>query len=99
MAVAIDLLDVKAESLDQIVDPDGAAEALEALISRNASVRNASEVAWALWAAISFGVSLSTEAAEAVSKVEDDFVAFLRSMLTTGTCSHRARLIDPTGRP
>ena len=77
MAVALDLLAVKAGEIGSVVDPGDAAEALEALLLRNAPLRNASEVAWALWAAIQLEVKLSGNAAKAVAAVEDDFVALL----------------------
>jgi hypothetical protein len=77
MAVALDLLEVKSAEAESPVDPVGASEALEALLLRNAPLRNASEVAWALWAASQFEVDLSPDAGEAVSTVEDDFVALL----------------------
>ena len=45
------------------------------LIATNAPVRNASEVLWALWAAIQLEVPLSAEAAAHVAAMEDNFVA------------------------
>lgn len=50
---------------------------MRALIARHAPLRNGSEVAWALWAAILLDVSLSATAADAVSSMGDDFAALL----------------------
>lgn len=77
MATAVDLLLVKSQQVGVPINPAGAAEVVEALILRHAPLRNGSEVAWALWAAITFQINLSTAAAEAVSAMEDDFVALL----------------------
>jgi hypothetical protein len=55
----------------------GAVEVIEALIQRHAPLRNASEVAWALWAAIVLEIDLSERCAKAVASMEDDFVALL----------------------
>jgi hypothetical protein len=77
MAIALDLLHVKAATAGARVRKDAAAEVIEALIKRHAPLRNASEVAWALWAAIDLDVSLSAEAAADVSAMEDDIVALL----------------------
>lgn len=77
MPLALDLLRVKAEEVEDTVDPAPAAEVLEMLIARHAPVRNASEVAWALWAAIELDVDLSQDVAVAISDMDDDFVALL----------------------
>jgi hypothetical protein len=50
---------------------------IEALIQTHTPVRNASEVAWALWAAIALKVRLSRSAAVAVAAMDDNFVALL----------------------
>jgi hypothetical protein len=52
MATALDVLGEKTAPPDLAVDKDGAAEAIEGLILTHSPVRNASEVAWALWAAM-----------------------------------------------
>jgi hypothetical protein len=77
MATGLDLLAVKSQQAGASIDQSGAAEVLEALIARHAPLRNGSEVAWALWAAILLDVSLSATAADAVSSMEDDFAALL----------------------
>lgn len=77
MAVALDLLDIKGQEANSVIDKLGAAEVIESLIGRNAPLRNASEVAWALWAAIQFEVQLSRDAAALVTAMEHDFVALL----------------------
>jgi hypothetical protein len=77
LAVGLDLLQVKAGDLGLAIDRQGAAEALEPLIRRNAPLRNGSEVAWAIWAAILLEVDLSSDAAGAIAAMEDDFVALL----------------------
>jgi len=50
---------------------------ISAIIVRHAPLGHGSEVAWALWAALCFGVHLSNEVATAVSRIEDDVVALL----------------------
>jgi hypothetical protein len=67
----------KAQQVAQAILKTGAGEVAEAMITTHAPLRNGSEVAWALWAAIRLGVSLSTSAARAVGSMEDDFVALL----------------------
>jgi hypothetical protein len=77
MPAALDVLTSKAEEMGYEVDKSGAAEVLEPLVATNAPLRNGNEVAWAVWAAIVLGLELSSEAANAVSKMEDDIVALL----------------------
>jgi len=77
MATALDLLAEKAKHIGLPVDEEGAAEVIEGLISTHSPVRNASELAWSLWAAVALNVQLSRDAAQAVSSIEDDFVALL----------------------
>jgi hypothetical protein len=77
MATALDLLEEKAAQAGRPVDKKGASEALEPLILNNAPLRNGSEVAWALWAAIALEVDLSDASAQAIAAMEDDFVALL----------------------
>jgi hypothetical protein len=71
------LLAEKAEQADSSVNVDVAGEVLEGIIRQHAPIHNASEVAWALWSAISIGVHLSDQIAGAVATIEDDFVALL----------------------
>lgn len=75
--VALDLLAVKSVSGAFEVDREAAGEVVETLIRTHSPIRNASEVAWGLWAAISLEVELSAESGRAVSGMEDDFVALL----------------------
>jgi hypothetical protein len=77
MPTALDLLTEKAEEADVQIDKPGAAEVIETLIAKHAPLRNGSEVAWAIWAAIEFEVDLSRDVAEAITAMEDDFVALL----------------------
>jgi hypothetical protein len=77
MATGLDLLAVKSDEAGRAINKAGAAEVIEALIVRNAPLRNGSEVAWAIWAAILLDVKLSAAAGAAVSGMEDDFVALL----------------------
>lgn len=77
MPVVVDLLNYHSKRLRVSVDKDAVAEVLESQIQRHAPMRNGSEVAWALWAAVSLDVDLSSDAATAVSAVEDDLVALL----------------------
>jgi hypothetical protein len=53
------------------------AEVFEKLISVHAPRGQGSEVAWALWGALAWNVSLSDEAARLVGEMEDDVVALL----------------------
>jgi hypothetical protein len=59
------------------VHTGGLAETIESIIERHAPLAHGSEVAWCVWAAIAFAIPLSTAAASAVSKMEDDVVALL----------------------
>lgn len=77
MAVALDLLVEKTVGDDFVVDREAAAEVIDALILTHAPIRNASEVAWALWAAIVLDVEMTKKAGEVVSSMDDDFVALL----------------------
>lgn len=78
MATALDVLSETAnQTLNLQVDTDAAAEVIESLVRTHAPIRNASEVAWGLWAAIVLDIKLSASAARAVAKMEDDFVALL----------------------
>jgi hypothetical protein len=77
MATALDVLAEKTAPPELAVSKDGAAETIEGLILTHSPIRNASEVAWALWAAIVLDVPLSEAAAKAISVMEDDFVALL----------------------
>lgn len=77
MAAALDLLAEKSTESDSEIDKDAAAEVIDALILTHSPIRNASEVAWALWAAIALDVEMTKQAGEAVSSMDDDFVALL----------------------
>jgi hypothetical protein len=91
MAIALDLLTIKALEAGSNIRKAGAVEVVEALIQRHAPIRNASEVAWALWAAVELELDLSDEAAKAIVAMEDDFVALIaldansRGRFTAGT--------------
>jgi hypothetical protein len=50
---------------------------IESTIARHAPLGHGSEVAWALWAAIQFGVGLSATSAAHVAAMQDDVVALL----------------------
>ena len=78
MATALDVLSETAnKTVNLQVDTAAAAEVIESLVRTHAPIRNASEVAWGLWAAIALDIKLSAGAAKAVSTMEDDFVALL----------------------
>jgi hypothetical protein len=64
MATALDVLGEKTAPPDLAVDKDGAAETIEGLILTHSPVRNASEVAWALWAAIALERSAQRRGSE-----------------------------------
>jgi hypothetical protein len=53
------------------------AEVFESVIARHAPRAQGSEVAWAIWGALAWNVSLSAEAARLVDGMEDDIVALL----------------------
>jgi hypothetical protein len=53
------------------------AEVCESIILRHAPRGQGSEVAWALWAAVSWGLTLSPSTAQAVCRMDDDVVALL----------------------
>lgn len=94
MAAALDVLAEKAAVGRFLIDTAAAAEVIEALIATHSPVRNASEVAWGLWAGIALDVPLSADAARSVSGMEDDFVALLaldaeaRSLFGSGPPDH-----------
>lgn len=77
MATALDVLSEKAARGKFKVNRRAAREVIEALLVTHSPVRNASEVAWSLWAAIALNIKLSAHAAEAVTSMDDDFVALL----------------------
>jgi Reverse transcriptase (RNA-dependent DNA polymerase) len=52
-------------------------EVFESVIGRHAALAQGSEIAWALWGALSWSVSLSADAARLVSNMDDDIVALL----------------------
>lgn len=53
------------------------AEVCDNIIRRHSAKGQGSEVAWALWAAAAWDLSLSSESAKAVSAMDDDVVALL----------------------
>jgi len=53
------------------------AEVFESVIATHAPRGQGSEVSWALWGALAWGVPLSTEAATLISQMNDDIVALL----------------------
>ena len=98
MATALDLLALKTRESGIDIDKVGAAEVFEALIRTNAPVRNASEVAWAIWGAIALEVDLSDAAATAVAGMEDDFVALLALHADQFAGSRPVRSTRPSGK-
>lgn len=52
-----------------------ASEALASLILASAPVGHGSEVVWALWTSMLYDIKLSTQATDAISKMDDSFVA------------------------
>jgi hypothetical protein len=77
LPAAFDLLDEHSRKLGAQISRKAVFETLEPLIVRHATLRNGSEVAWALWTALAFDIRLSREVGRAVSQMEDDFVALL----------------------
>jgi hypothetical protein len=75
--VALDLLQWHATRSGGTISRAALADVIEAQIARHAPLKNASEVAWAIWAALRFRVRLSESAAKEVSSLSDDVVALL----------------------
>ena len=96
MPAALDLLAEKAIEAGSVVDKDGAREVVETLIATNAPLRNGSEVAWALWAAIQLGLVLPNDAAEKVSEMDDNFVALL-ALHAASVNVFGSNVLDTTG--
>jgi Reverse transcriptase (RNA-dependent DNA polymerase) len=96
MATALDVLAEKATATGFAVDKRAATEVVEALIHTHSPVKNASEVAWGLWAAIALEVKLSKAAAKAVVGMEDDFVALL-ALHADSLGLFRAGTLDKSG--
>ena len=57
------------------LDESMAVDALDSLISTSATVGHGSEVVWSLWAAMLFNLDLSTASWDAITKMDDSFVA------------------------
>jgi hypothetical protein len=75
--VGLDLLRQKSQEIREPVDKEALAEVVESQIMSHAPLRNGSEVAWALWAAISFEVDLTKDVAKLLAAMGDNFVALL----------------------
>jgi hypothetical protein len=67
----------RARSAGWKIDRDAMSEVLDGLILRHAPTSHGSEVAWAIWGAIVFGIDIEQEAATEISKMEDSIVALL----------------------
>jgi hypothetical protein len=63
-----------------VLDKSLSQEALDALIARSAPIGHGSEVLWSIWAALLFDLKLSAKSAEALSLMEDSFVAVAASL-------------------
>ena len=96
MATALDVLAEQAKATGFPVDKRAASEVIESLIRTHSPVRNASEVAWGLWAAIALEVKLTNVAAKAVAALEDDFVALL-ALHANSLGLFRAGALDTSG--
>jgi hypothetical protein len=77
LPAALGVLHEVAKKGGHTVHTPGLGETIESIIERHAPLAHGSEVAWCIWAAIAFAVTLSTGAASAVSRMEDDAVALL----------------------
>ncbi len=77
LAVAFGTLEKVAKRGKHAVPQAPLTEVLETVIARHAPRAQGSEVAWALWGALAWNLSLSAGAAQAVSAMEDDVVALL----------------------
>jgi hypothetical protein len=77
LPVVLGTLSKVAQRGNHVVPKLPMAEMCESVILRHAPRRQGSEVAWALWAAISWAVKLSAASAAAVAAMDDDVVALL----------------------
>jgi hypothetical protein len=77
MAVALGTLYKVAAAGGHLVSKSPLGESFESIIDRHARRGEGSEVAWALWGALAFGISLSAQCAQLVSAMEDDIVSLL----------------------
>ena len=59
------------------VDLPKVADALQQIICRHASVNHGSEVAWAIWGCLLFGIGMDDSTANRVAQMEDSVVAIL----------------------
>ncbi len=75
------------------LDESMAVDALDSLILSSAPVSHGSEVVWSLWAAMLFNFTLSTTSWDAITKMDDSFVAVAacvsnqRNLLATALAS------------
>ena len=97
MPTALDVLAEKAKHIRLPVDEEGAAEVIEGLISTHSPVRNASELAWSLWAAVALNVELSSDVAQAVRELRTTWWRFLRYTPSRRDCSPLG-LTTPIGK-
>ena len=59
------------------LDLDRIGESLNQIIKQHAPQGHGSEVAWAIWSAITLGINITDESASAICKIEDPVVALL----------------------
>jgi len=62
-------------STSLLLDESMAVDALDSLILTSAPVGHGSEVVWSLWAAMLFNLELSATSSDAITKMDDSFVA------------------------
>ena len=80
-----------AQASNHVVAKSPLAETLEAIIAVHAPRSHGSEVAWALWGALAYGIVLDGTISPLLGAMDDDLVAILaleaqaRGLLITGT--------------
>jgi hypothetical protein len=78
----------------QIPDPSLTGETLNLIIERSAPLGHHHEMVWSLWAILLWGLDVTGQAAQAISKVENSFVAILaldaeqNSLISDGLDKH-----------
>jgi hypothetical protein len=77
LPVALGTLHQVAQNNQLVVPQAPLAEVFESVILRHGPRAQGSEVAWALWGALAWNVSLSSTAAKVIDVMEDDIVALL----------------------
>lgn len=75
LQVTLSTLSILQDSNSNAVDTESLSRALNLLIQRHSPLRHGSEVAWCIWAAAVFGISLTPQSSQMIARIEDDVVA------------------------